>query len=145
MLLVLGSSELPLFIRTLRLLRENMNFWRVHAVIYERPMTDRIHRIRQVVEAPAPRWMFLASMREAAHEALVILQHEADERMAQFQYHHFLSQAIEGAEAVILFARGHDRMGCFTNQVKLTCALVQNLDEAVKELKLLGEHEKESR
>jgi hypothetical protein len=35
-------------------------------------------------------------------------------------------------------------MGCFTDQVKLTCALVRDLDEAVKELKLLGEHEDES-
>jgi DnaJ-domain-containing protein 1 len=35
-------------------------------------------------------------------------------------------------------------MGCFTNQVKLTRNLVQNLDEAVKEVKLLGEHEEES-
>jgi hypothetical protein len=31
-------------------------------------------------------------------------------------------------------------MGCFTDQVKLTRALVQDLDEAVKEVKLLGEH-----
>jgi hypothetical protein len=35
-------------------------------------------------------------------------------------------------------------MGCFTDQVKLTHALVQNLDEAVKEVKLLGEHGEES-
>jgi hypothetical protein len=35
-------------------------------------------------------------------------------------------------------------MGCFTDRVKLTRALVQNLDEAVKEVKLLGEHEEES-
>jgi hypothetical protein len=35
----------------------------------------------------------------------------------------------------------HDRMGCFTDQVKLTCALVRGLDEAIKEVKLLGEHE----
>jgi hypothetical protein len=35
-------------------------------------------------------------------------------------------------------------MGCFTDQVKLTHALVRNLDEAVKEVKLLGEHEEES-
>jgi hypothetical protein len=35
-------------------------------------------------------------------------------------------------------------MGCFTDQVKLTCALVRNLDEAIKEVKLLGEHEEES-
>jgi hypothetical protein len=42
---------------------------------------------------------------------------------------------------MILPAGGHDRMGCFTDQVKLTHALVQDLDEAVKESKLLGEHE----
>jgi hypothetical protein len=34
-------------------------------------------------------------------------------------------------------------MGCFTDQVKLARALVWNLDEAVKEVKLLGEHEEE--
>jgi chromosome segregation ATPase len=46
---------------------------------------------------------------------------------------------------MILPARGHDRMGCFTDQVKLTDALVRDLDEAIKEIKLLGEHEEESR
>jgi hypothetical protein len=35
-------------------------------------------------------------------------------------------------------------MGCFTDQVKLTRALVRDLDEAIKEVKLLGEHEEES-
>jgi hypothetical protein len=35
-------------------------------------------------------------------------------------------------------------MGCFTDQVKLTRALVQNLDEAVKKVKLLEEHGEES-
>jgi predicted nuclease with TOPRIM domain len=35
-------------------------------------------------------------------------------------------------------------MGCFTDQVKLTRALVQNLDKAIKEVKLLGEHGEES-
>jgi hypothetical protein len=35
-------------------------------------------------------------------------------------------------------------MGCFTDQVKLTRALVQDLDEAIKEVKLLREHEEES-
>jgi hypothetical protein len=51
-------------------------------VIYERPTTDRIWRIRQVVEAPAPWWTFEVGMREAAREALAILPHEADEQMA---------------------------------------------------------------
>jgi hypothetical protein len=63
--------------------------------------------------------------------------------MAHSQYRHIPSQAEEGAKAMILPAGGHDRMGCFTDQVKLTRALVQNLDEAVKEVKLLGEHEEE--
>jgi hypothetical protein len=45
---------------------------------------------------------------------------------------------------VILPAGGHDHMGCFTDQVKLTRALVRNLDEAIKEVKLLGEHEESS-
>jgi hypothetical protein len=44
---------------------------------------------------------------------------------------------------VILLAGGHDGMGCFTNQVKLTRVLVQDLDEAIKEVKLPGEHEEE--
>jgi hypothetical protein len=55
MLIALGSSETLLFIGTLRLLRENSYLWRIRVVIYERPMTDRIRRIRQVVEAPTPR------------------------------------------------------------------------------------------
>jgi hypothetical protein len=106
-------------------------------------MTDRIRHIRQVVEAPAPRWTFEVGMREASYEASVILRHEADEKMAHSQYRHSLSQAEEGAKAVILLDGGHDRMGCFSYQVKLTHALVWDLDEAIKEVKLLGEHEEE--
>jgi hypothetical protein len=45
---------------------------------------------------------------------------------------------------VILPTGGHDHKGCFTDQVKLTRALVQNLDEAIKEVKLWGEHEESS-
>jgi hypothetical protein len=47
-------------------------------------------------------------------------------------------------EAVVLPVGDNDRMGCFTDQVKLTRALVRDLDEAIKEVKLLGEHEEES-
>jgi hypothetical protein len=143
-LLALGSSEPPLFIKTPRLLRGNSYLWCARVVIYERPTTDRIRCIRQVVEAPAPRWTFEADMREATREALAVLRHEADEQMTHSQYHHFPSRAEEGTGAVILPAGSHDHMGCFTNKVKLTHALVQNLDEAIKEIKLLGEHEEES-
>jgi hypothetical protein len=90
-LLSLGSSEPPLFIGTSRLLRGNSYLWRVRVVIYERPTTDHICRIRQVVEAPAPKWTFEAGMREAAREALAVLHHEEGERMAHSQYRHFPS------------------------------------------------------
>jgi hypothetical protein len=69
-LLALCSSEPPLFIGTPRLLRGNSYLWRVRVVIYERPTPVRIRRIRQVVEAPAPRWMFEVGMSEAACEVL---------------------------------------------------------------------------
>jgi hypothetical protein len=120
-LLALGFSEPPLFTGTPRLLHGNSYLWCVRVVIYERPTTDRIRRIRQVVEAPAPRWTFEAGMREAAHEALAVLRHEAGERMAHSQYHHFPSRAEEGAEAVILPAGGHDHMGCFTESEVDSC------------------------
>jgi hypothetical protein len=110
LLLALDSSEPPLFIRIPRLLRGNSYLWHVRVVIYERSTTYRIRRIRQVVEAPAPRWTFEVGMREAAHEALAVLCHEADEQMAHSQYRHFPSRAKEGAGAVILPARGRDHM-----------------------------------
>ena len=65
-LLALGYSESPLFIGVPWLLRRNLYLWRVHVIIYERPMTDHIHRIRHVVEATTPRWTFEGGMREAA-------------------------------------------------------------------------------
>jgi hypothetical protein len=67
MLLALGSSKPPLFIGTPRLLRGNSYLWHVRVVIYERPTTDHLHRIRQVIEVLAPRWTFEVYMREAAH------------------------------------------------------------------------------
>jgi hypothetical protein len=52
--------------------------------------------------------------------------------MAHSQYRHFLSRAKEGAKAVVLPARDHDHVGCFTYQMKLTRVLVRDLDEAIK-------------
>jgi hypothetical protein len=143
-LLALGFSGPPLFIGTLRLLHGNSYLSHVCVVIYERPTIDRILHIRHVVEAPTPRWTFEPGMREVAQEALAFLWHEANEKMMHSWYCHFLSRAEEGTKAMLLPAGGHDRMGCFTDQVKLTRSLVRDLDEAIKEVKLLGEHEEES-
>jgi hypothetical protein len=108
-------------------------------------MTDCIRRIRHVVEATTPRWTFEGGMREVAREALALLQHEAEEQMEQLQCHDFPSRTREGAEAVVMPAGDRDHIGYFADQVKLTHALVWDLDEGVKEVNLLGEHEEESR
>jgi hypothetical protein len=144
MLLSLGYSEPPLFVDVLRLLRRNSYLWHVRVIIYERSMIDRIHRIHHMVEATTLRWTFKGGMREAAREALALLRHEAEEQMEQSQYRHFPSDAREGAEAVVMTAGDRDHIGCFADQVKLTRALVRDLDEAIKEVNLLGEHEEES-
>jgi hypothetical protein len=68
-LLALGYSEPPLFIGVPRLLRRNSYLWHVCVIIYERPTTDHIRRIRHVVEATTLRWTFEGGMREA-HEKL---------------------------------------------------------------------------
>jgi hypothetical protein len=65
LLLVLGFSKPPLFMRTPRLFCGNSYICHVRVVIYERPMTDQIHHIRQVVEAFTPWWTFVVVMRVA--------------------------------------------------------------------------------
>jgi hypothetical protein len=143
-LLALGYSEPPLFIGVPRRLCRNSYLWRVRVIIYERPTTDHIRCICHVVEATTPRWTFEIGMREAAREALELLRHEAEEQMEQSQYRHFPSHAQEGAEAVVMPIGDRDHIWCFADQVKLTRALVRYLDEAIKEVNLLGEHEEES-
>jgi hypothetical protein len=64
--------------------------------------------------------------------------------MEQSQYCHFPSHAQEGGEAIVMPAGDRDHIGCFADQVKLTRALVRDLDEVVMEVNLLGEHEEES-
>jgi hypothetical protein len=61
--------------------------------------------------------------------------------MEQLQYHHFPSRTREGAETVVMPAGDRDHIGCFTDQVKLTRALIRDLHESIKEVNLLGEHE----
>jgi hypothetical protein len=72
-LLALGYSEPSLFNGVPRLLRRNSYLWRVRVIIYERPMTDHIRRIRHVVEVTTPRRMFEGGMRETTREALELL------------------------------------------------------------------------
>jgi hypothetical protein len=83
MLLELGYSEPLLLVGVPRLLHGNSYLWRVRVNIYERPTSDHIHRIRHMVEATTPWWTFKGGMREAAREALALIQREAEEQMEQ--------------------------------------------------------------
>jgi hypothetical protein len=103
---------------------KNSYLWCVHVIIYESPTIDRICHICHVVEATTLRWTFEGDMREAEREALALLRHEVEEQMEQSQYHHFPSHTREGAEAVVMPVGDRDHIGCFTEQVKLTHALV---------------------
>jgi hypothetical protein len=58
MLLALRYSEPPLFVGVPRLLHGNSYVWHVCVIIYKRPTTNHIRRIRHVVEATTPRWTF---------------------------------------------------------------------------------------
>jgi hypothetical protein len=100
-------------------------------------MIDHIRSIHPVVVASAPGWMFEGGMRDVAREALVNLWHEEDDQIEHSQYHHFPSRAREGAEDVVLHAGDRNRIGCFADQVKVTLALVWDLDEVIKELEAL--------
>jgi hypothetical protein len=102
MLLALGYSEPPLFIGIPMLLHGNSYLWRVEVIIYEWPMTDRIHHICHMVEATIPRWTFEGGIREVAREPLALLRLEAEEQMEQSQYHHFPRRARGGAEAIMM-------------------------------------------
>jgi hypothetical protein len=75
---------------------------------------------------------------------LDVPHHEEDDQMEHWQYRHFLSQAREGADAVVIPAEGRDHIGCFANQVNLTRALVRDLDEVMKEIQQLGNHGEEA-
>jgi hypothetical protein len=73
MLLALGYSEPQLFIGVLRLLHGNSYLWHVHVIIYKRPTTDHIRRIRHIVEAITLWRTFEGGMKEAKREALALL------------------------------------------------------------------------
>jgi hypothetical protein len=57
--------------------------------------------------------------------------------MEQSQYRHFPSRTREGAKVVVMPVGDCDHIECFADQVKLTRALVRDLDEAIKEVNLL--------
>jgi hypothetical protein len=65
-LLALGYSKPLLFVGVLRLLHGSSYLWCVHVIIYERPTTNHIHRIRHMVEATTLRWTFEGGMRKGA-------------------------------------------------------------------------------
>jgi hypothetical protein len=98
-------------------------------------MTDRICHTRRVIEAAAPRWTFEGGIRDAAHQAFTALRHEGGDQMEHFLYQHFPSRAYEGVDVVVVPAGGRYHMGCLPDQVKLTRASNEELDQAMKHIR----------
>jgi hypothetical protein len=88
--------------------------------------------------------MFEGGIHDNAHEALVAVRHEEDDQIEHSQYRHFLSWACAGVDAEVVPTGGRDRVGCLPDQVKLTHALNQDLDEAVKDIRQLAGHGEEA-
>jgi hypothetical protein len=49
--------------------------WEVHVVLYEKPSGTGEHRVCRVHHASAPRATFATDIRDAAHQALIVLHH----------------------------------------------------------------------
>jgi hypothetical protein len=131
---LLGYGVSPLFIGTLSFLQGTTYLWNVRVVMYEKLTTNRIYRTHQVIEAAALRMSFEAGIHDATRQVLVVLCHEEDDQMEHSQYHHFPSQAREGADAVVLPTGDRDHVGCLSDQVRLTRVLNEELDQAAKEI-----------
>jgi hypothetical protein len=131
---LLGYGVSPLFIGTLSFLQGTTYLWNVRVVMYEKLTTNRIYRTHQVIEAAALRMLFEAGIHDATRQVLVVLCHEEDDQMEHSQYHHFPSQAREGADAVVLPTGDRDHVGCLSDQVRLTRVLNEELDQAAKEI-----------
>jgi hypothetical protein len=64
--------------------------------------------------------------------------------MEHSEYRHFLSQAREEIDVVVVPTGGHDGMGCMLNQLKLTPTLNEELDQAMKDIRQFGNQGAES-
>jgi hypothetical protein len=82
----LGYGKPLLFIGTPRLQQGTTYLWDVQVVLYERSTTDRIHCIRNVIEADAQRWTFEGVICDAACQTLAALCHKENDQLEHSQY-----------------------------------------------------------
>jgi hypothetical protein len=59
--------------------------------------------------------------------------------MEHSEYCHFASRAHEGVDIVIRPIEDHDYVGCLLDQVRLTRALNEELDQATWEIRQFGD------
>jgi hypothetical protein len=92
-----------------------------------------------VTEATTPRWTFDGGICDAVCQALAELHYEEDDQMGHSQYRHFPSQAHKGADTMVLPTGHRDLVRCLSDQVKLTRALNEELDRAMKDIHQLDD------
>jgi predicted RNase H-like nuclease (RuvC/YqgF family) len=64
--------------------------------------------------------------------------------MEHSQYRHFRSRVREEVDAEMVPTRGYDYVGCLSDQVKLTHALNEELDQAMKDIRQFDDREAEA-
>jgi hypothetical protein len=75
--------------------------------------------------------MFDAEIWDAARWALTFLHREEVDTMDHSQFRHFLSIAYGGSNSEVLLAGHSDPIGCLHEQVYLTRAMDEELDQAM--------------
>jgi hypothetical protein len=103
----------------------------VHVVLYERPRGTGECHVRWVHHASAPRATFTAGIRDAAHQALMVLHHQESAVLWCIQYHHFLLEETDGSDIRVNDKVHNDLTGQLGEQVWLTMAMDRALMEAM--------------
>jgi hypothetical protein len=92
-------------------------------------MIDGIRRIYRIHYAFAPRAMFNAGIRDAAREALMALRNEKAKTLQGSKFRHFPSKALRSSEVHVHSNVHDDPTGRLKEQVRLTKALVEAIQE----------------
>jgi hypothetical protein len=106
-------------------------------VLYKKPRGTRECLVRQVHHASAPRATFTTGIHDAAHQALMVLQHQESVVLYHTQYRHFLLKETDGSNVRVNDKVSNDPTRWLGEQLRLTMAMDHALTEAMHEIEEL--------
>jgi hypothetical protein len=137
MLRTLDYHTKPLYVGKKTPLHSKGYKWEVHTALYKKPRGTGECRVHRVHHASAPRATFMAGIRDAAHQALMVLCHQESAILRRTHYRHFLLKEMDGLEAHVNDKVHNDPTGRLGEQVWLTMAMDHALTEAMREIEEL--------